>query len=51
MGECAFRSGDYPKARTHYHRCEDTLDVRARLEICCREMGDYKMAYFYAKQE
>lgn len=51
MGECAFRSGDYPKARAHYHRCEDAMDVRARLEICCREMGDYKMAYFYAKKE
>lgn len=49
MGECTFRSGDYPNARAHYHRCEDTLDVRARLEICCREMGDYQMAYFYAK--
>ncbi len=50
MGECCFRAGDYPAAREHYHRCEEHFDVRARLEICCREMEDYKMAYFYAKQ-
>ena len=50
MGECAFTSGDYPEARRHFHRCEEVFDVRRRLEICCREMEDYKMAYYYAKQ-
>lgn len=50
MGECAFASGDYTEARAHYHRCEETIDVRARLEICCRELEDYKMAYYYAKK-
>lgn len=49
-GECAFRSGDYAGAKDHYHRCEEEIDVRARLEICYRELGDYKMAYFYAKK-
>ena len=50
MGECRFHAGDYGAARDHYHRCEDRFDVRARLEICCRELGDYKMAYYYAKK-
>ena len=50
MGECAFHSGEYTEAKEHYHRCEDTIDVRARLEICYRELEDYKMAYYYAKK-
>lgn len=51
MGECRFHAGDYAAAREHYHRCEEVFDVRTRLEICCRELGDYKMAYYYAKQQ
>lgn len=51
MGECAFASGDYGEARSHFHRCEETFDVRHRLEICCRELEDYKMAYYYATQK
>lgn len=51
MGECAFHAGDYAAAKDHYHRCEEAVDVRARLEVCCRELGDYKMAYYYAKKE
>ena len=50
MGECRFHAGDYAGAKEHYHRCEDAFDVRARLEICYRELEDYKMAYFYAKK-
>ena len=50
MAECRFRAADYPAARAHYHRCEDCYDVRSRLEVCCREMEDYKMAYYYAKK-
>jgi len=50
MGECAFRAGDYAAAKDHYHRCEAEFDVRARLEVCYRELEDYKMAYFYAKK-
>ena len=51
MGECAFAAGDYAEARRHFHRCEELFDVRRRLEICCREMEDYKMAYYYATQK
>lgn len=51
MGECAFLTGDYLEARRHFHRCEETFDVRHRLEICCREMEDYKMAYYYATKK
>lgn len=50
MGECRFHAGDYAGARDHYHRCEKHFDVRSRLEICYRELEDYKMAYYYAKQ-
>lgn len=50
MGELCFRRGDYPAAADHFHRCEDRFDVRERLEICYREQGDYKMAYYYAKK-
>ena len=49
MGECRFHAGDYAGAKDHYHRCEATHDVRSRLEVCYRELEDYKMAYFYAK--
>lgn len=48
MGEWAFQSGDYAEARRHFHRCEEAFDVRKFLEICCRELEDYKMAYYYA---
>ena len=49
MGECAFARGSYAEARAHYHRCEAEFDVRRRLERCCLELEDYKMAYYYAK--
>lgn len=50
MGECLFGCGDYENAKDHYHRCEEAFDVRERLEVCYRELEDYKMAYFYAKK-
>ena len=50
MGEAHFARGDYACARDHYHRCESAFDVRERLEICYRELEDYKMAYLYAKK-
>ena len=50
MGECRFHAGDYAEAKDHYHRCEESHDVRARLEVCYRELEDYKMAYYYAKK-
>ena len=51
MGECCFHAGDYAEAKEHYHRCEESCDVRGRLEICYRELEDFRMAYFYAKKE
>ncbi len=52
MGELLFRQGKYKEATTHYHRAEDELpeQCRQRLEICYRELEDYKMAYYYAKK-
>lgn len=50
MGGCRFQAGDYAAAKDHYHRCETDFDVRQRLEICYRELEDFRMAYFYAKQ-
>lgn len=50
MAQCRFLAGDYANAKDHYHRCEEAYDVRTRLEVCYRELEDYKMAYFYAKK-
>lgn len=50
MGEAHFARSDYENAKDHYHRCETAFDVRERLEICYRQLEDYKMAYFYAKK-
>lgn len=50
MGECAFQSGDYGAAKEHFLRCPETEQTVRRLEICFRELEDYKMAYFYAKK-
>ena len=50
MGECCFHTGDYAAAKDHYHRCEEAFPVRQRLEICYRELEDFRMAYFYAKK-
>lgn len=50
MGEVHFRLGQYRQAAECYHRAEDAMDLRERLEICYRELEDYKMAYFYAKK-
>ena len=50
MGECRFLAEDYAAAKDHYHLCEDAFDVRGRLEICYRELQDFRMAYYYAKK-
>ena len=51
-GEVYFRQGDYRQAAECYHRAEESEPVKTaeRLEVCYREMEDYKMAYFYAKK-
>ena len=50
MGQCRFQARDYAAAKEHYHRCEESYDVRSLLEICYRELEDFRMAYFYAKK-
>ena len=50
MGECRFHAGDYAAARDHYHHCETVCDVRQRLETCCRELADFRMASFSGKK-
>lgn len=52
MGERYFRQERYADAAGHYHRAEQTMGqaCRERLEVCYRELEDYKMAYYYAKQ-
>ena len=50
MAECRFQAGDYAAAKDHYHRCEEAFPVRQRLEICYRELEDFRMAYFYSKK-
>lgn len=51
MGECCFQAGDYAAARDHFLRCPETPRILRRLEICFRELEDYKMAYYYAKKQ
>lgn len=47
-GELHFSAHEYAAAAQCYHRAEPEIDSDHRLEICYRELGDYKMAYFYA---
>ena len=51
-GEVYFRQKDYRKAAECYHRAEESepVETAERLEVCYREMEDYKVAYFYAKK-
>ena len=50
MGECRFHAGDYTEAKAHFLRCPESPRICRRLEVCFRELEDYKMAYFYAKK-
>lgn len=47
-GEVHFGKKEYAEAARCYHRVEKEIDVDRKLEICYREMEDYKMAYYYA---
>lgn len=49
-GRALFAGKRYAEAAQHFHRAEDAVDVRRELEICYRELEDYKMAYYYAKK-
>lgn len=49
-GESFLARRQYEQAALHYHNAEISLPDRTanRLEICYREMENYKMAYYYA---
>ena len=48
-GEAYRKKGEYAPAAECYHRAEDTYpEAIPGLEECCRELGDYKQAYYYA---
>lgn len=49
-GEAHFAAKEYRQAAKCYHRAEETMprQTRPRLEICYRELEDFKMAYYYA---
>lgn len=49
-GEAAFAQKDYPTAVDHFQPAEAAFPDRVvpRLEVCYRELGDYKRAYEYA---
>lgn len=47
-GEIHFARKDYALAAQAYHRAEPEINEDRRLEICFRELGDYKTAYYYA---
>lgn len=49
-GEAYFAKKEYSQAAKHYHRAEEAMpwQTRERLEVCYREMEDFKMAYYYA---
>lgn len=49
-GEAHLARKEYEKAARCFHRAEQEINVDSRLEICYREMGDFKMAYYYARK-
>ena len=49
--DCWFSQQNYAKALIHYENAPQTAPVYQQLEICCRELGDYKSAYYYAKKQ
>lgn len=52
-GEVWFGEKEYARAAECYHKAEASRpgDTRRRLEICYRELEDYKMAYYYATKQ
>lgn len=48
QAEGEFALGQYEKALSHYEKTEPSEKVWQRMEVCCRELGDYKRAYEYA---
>ena len=50
MGKCHLARKDYAGAAAHLHRAEECFPEKTvpLLELCYRELGDFKMAYEYA---
>ena len=46
--DCWFTQGNYAKALIHYENATPSHRVYRQLEICCRELEDFKSAYYYA---
>lgn len=53
MGQALLGRQAYDQAAGHLHRAEKELPEQTcpLLEICYRELGDYKMAYYYATKK
>ena len=47
-GKCHMALGEFPEAAKCFLAAEGEYNVLRELEICYREMGDYKNAYIYA---
>lgn len=50
MGLCLFDEGDYAGAAAHLQKAEAAYPARVvpKLEVCYRELGDFRLAYEYA---
>ena len=48
-GQVYLADKQYRKAAKCFHAAEGAYPCASRLEICYRELGDYKRAYEYAK--
>ncbi len=47
-GDACFAQEQFAQALEHYRQVLPSKALYARMEACCRELEDYKMAYFYA---
>ncbi len=52
-GLARFELGEYGPAERHLSQAENTYPAEAvpKLELCCRELGDFQRAYYYAKKQ
>lgn len=50
-GEAYFAQKEYRSALECYQKSEPDHDADRQMEICCRELEDYKMAYYYATRK
>ncbi len=48
QAEAEYALGRYADALAHYALAGESREIFARMEICCRELGDFKGAYEYA---